>query len=131
MMEIHREGGSVLARWLTFIVEREQVRLRRAANLPREQWTDDPLIRDYKFTNVRPADDRVSRWYQTNWLLPHKDVPYAWFSAPVHVLINWPATEAEPSHCVDHPRISCGARLREAIWHSRQCPSSRAQRRSA
>jgi hypothetical protein len=49
LAEIHRDSNNVLARWIAFIVAREQARINRAAGLPREQWANDPLIRDRKF----------------------------------------------------------------------------------
>lgn len=43
-----------------FIRERESIRLRRAAGMPREQWTQDPILRTYKFTNVKREHDRTT-----------------------------------------------------------------------
>lgn len=44
-----------------FADERQQVFLRRAARMP-EPWTDDPILREYKFTNAYRASDRVSQY---------------------------------------------------------------------
>jgi hypothetical protein len=52
LSEIHHSSDNMLGRWIAFIVAREQARLNRAAGLPREQWTDHPLIRKYKFTTL-------------------------------------------------------------------------------
>ena len=41
-----------------FIVEREEIRLRKEAGL--SPLTVDPILRDYKFTNVRRENDRTS-----------------------------------------------------------------------
>lgn len=40
--------------------EREAIRLRRRANRP-WPWTEDPILRDYRFTNVRRSDDRTTQ----------------------------------------------------------------------
>lgn len=44
----------------SFMIERESIRQRRLAGLPREQWTSDPIFQEYSFTNVDRADDRMS-----------------------------------------------------------------------
>jgi len=46
--------------FFSFVEEREQIRLRKEADLP-YPWTDDPILRDYKFTNVHRHHDRTSR----------------------------------------------------------------------
>lgn len=45
--------------FMAFINEREQVRLRKEADLP-FPWTEDEILRKYKFTNVRRHHDRTS-----------------------------------------------------------------------
>lgn len=48
--------------WAT---ERELSRQRREAGiLP--PWTNDPIVRDYRFCNVSREDDRVTRWIKAN-----------------------------------------------------------------
>ncbi len=43
-----------------FITERESIRLRRLAGLPREQWTQDPVFQQFSFTNVKRIHDRTT-----------------------------------------------------------------------
>lgn len=43
-----------------FVYERESIRVRRLAGLPREQWTQDPILQTYKFTNVKREHDRTT-----------------------------------------------------------------------
>lgn len=43
-----------------FLREREATRLRKEAGSP-FPWTDDPIIREFKFTNVRREHDRTTR----------------------------------------------------------------------
>jgi hypothetical protein len=40
-----------------FVVAREQVRLNRAAGLPRDEWTSDPILSMYKFCNIDREHD--------------------------------------------------------------------------
>jgi hypothetical protein len=94
LADCHLGSEDILARFIAFVVERDRIRLRRAAGLPREQWTDVPLLARNKFTNIRPLHDRVARDFQHNWMLPHRNAPDAWFLAVVHVLFNWPPTLA-------------------------------------
>lgn len=47
--------------FFTFMLNRELVRLRRNAGHPRPAWTADPILREYKFTNVKREHDRTTR----------------------------------------------------------------------
>lgn len=101
-------GAKRLAAW---ILEREAIRLRRAigtrASLglhqthkgTQERWTDDPILRDYKFCNVRREDDRVTRWIAEHWRNPHQNEDDVWFAMVVARFINWPGTLQE----LDYP----------------------------
>lgn len=87
-----------VSRFVDFVFEREQIRLRRVlgSKLP---WTDDPILRLYRFTNVRRRDDRVSCWlqgavYQTSGFLERKDTLAAIQFAALCRWINWPPTIA-------------------------------------
>lgn len=44
-----------------FAAERQEIFLRRAAGVS-YPWTDDPVLREYRFTNVYRASDRVSQY---------------------------------------------------------------------
>ena len=78
-----------LDRFLDFIFEREEIRLRRAKGEP-GPWTDDPILREWSFTNIRREDDRVTKWIAANWRKPHADDPDLWFAMVVARLVNWP-----------------------------------------
>lgn len=43
-----------------YLEEREKIRLRREAKLP-APWTDDPILREFKFTNVKRIHDRTTK----------------------------------------------------------------------
>lgn len=79
---------------LYFVFEREAIRLARKNELPREQWTADPVFRKYKFTNIRRRDDRVSQWVITRLIEPAVDNgdEHLWFTLVIARLINWPPT---------------------------------------
>lgn len=76
---------------LHWIKERESVRVKKEAGAPKP-WTTDPIIRDYKFCNVRRNDDRVSRWIHDHWLHPYADHSNITFAMCVARIFNWPET---------------------------------------
>jgi hypothetical protein len=61
-------------RFLYWVSEREKIRIAKEAGEPKP-WTDDEILRSYKFCNVRRMDDRVSRWLVENWYRPHYNHP--------------------------------------------------------
>lgn len=48
-----------------FIFERHSIKKKKDAGLPRP-WTDDPILNEYRFTNVRREDDRESQYLIKN-----------------------------------------------------------------
>ena len=55
-------------RFVYYINERHDIKLTRDEGIdPQECWTKDPILKEYKFTNVRRAWDYTSRWLTTNW----------------------------------------------------------------
>ena len=76
---------------LHWVKERESVRIKKEAGEPKP-WTTDPIIRDYKFCNVRRNDDRVSRWIHDHWLHPYANHPSITFAMCVARIFNWPET---------------------------------------
>lgn len=43
-----------------FMIERENIRLRRALGWPKAEWTNDPIFQTYSFTNVKREHDRTT-----------------------------------------------------------------------
>ena len=76
---------------LLWIQEREYIRVKKESGKPKP-WTNDPVLRDYKFCNVRREDDRVSRWVQREWLAPNEGNPNFAFAACMARHFNWPDT---------------------------------------
>ena len=57
----------------TFMIKREKLRLVKAEGAP-WPWSSDPILNEYKFTNVKRYHDRTTIWF---WQLleEHKDAP--------------------------------------------------------
>jgi hypothetical protein len=76
-----------------WVNERHQIYTRRSAGAPKP-WTDDPILRAYKFTNVFRQLDRGTVWLTEHFIAPHRlDDPslllanIAWYRA-----FNWTGT---------------------------------------
>ena len=78
-------------RLVYFIVEREAVRQCRESGV-KGPWTKDPILKEWKFCNVRREDDRVTKWIAKNWRDNHHTEPDLWFAMVVARFINWPET---------------------------------------
>lgn len=63
---------SPVQRLIYFIKERESVRLKKEANLPKP-WTNNVILQKYRFCNVRRMDDKVSQWLLRHWYNKYKD----------------------------------------------------------
>lgn len=83
----------VLVYW---IKERDNIRAAKEAGEPKP-WTGDPLLRDYRWCNVRRMDDRVSAWLTEHWYDDRHDRNYQIYDAAFARLINWPDSLAEVS----------------------------------
>lgn len=66
--------------------ERHSTHLRRAAGLPRSEWTQDPILRQYRFCNVYRELDRTTQWFRTNVRDPLRDTPEVLLAT---VLFRW------------------------------------------
>ena len=58
------------AQLFTYMLERENIRRRKEAGDP-APWTDDPILREFSFTNVRRSDDRTTRDLMANFYRPN------------------------------------------------------------
>lgn len=58
-----------------------------AANL-----TNDSILGEYRFCNVRREDDRVTRWIRENIIKPYADHEHLWLMLAIARTINWPPT---------------------------------------
>ncbi len=76
---------------------REAARIKRAAYdlaspgvVP--YFSDDPIIREWRFCNVRREDDRVTIWIRQNIREPYAEHPLLWLMLCLARQINWPPT---------------------------------------
>jgi hypothetical protein len=82
----------LLDEFVAFITERWSIHQRRLKGLP-PPWTQDEILRTYRFTNVRREDDRVTRWISERWLQPHAtNYDTVVFAMCLARLVNLPAT---------------------------------------
>lgn len=74
-----------------WVKERQAIHDKKEAGLPKP-WTDNPILQNYKFCNVRREDDRVTIWIKNHWRDPCRGHPNMWFAMIVARLFNWPDT---------------------------------------
>lgn len=82
-----------LLQFFYWMNERHAIYLRKEAGEP-PPWTDDNILRTYKFTNVFRKLDRVSRYYIYEVYRPnqHKTVQQIVFNTILFRAFNWPPT---------------------------------------
>lgn len=84
-----KKNVDLMLRW---IHQREAIRVRKEAGA--EHLTDDPILKKYRFCNVRREDDRVTIWIRENIRERFADHPHLWFMLCCARQINWPGTLA-------------------------------------
>lgn len=55
--------------------KREAIRQKRLQDLP-PPWTKDPILQEYKFTNVKREHDKTTQFLIKNFYKPNKDKPF-------------------------------------------------------
>lgn len=53
-------NDDAVRRFFAMMIKREELRQRKGTGQP-WPWTDDPILRDYKFTNVKRTDDKTTQ----------------------------------------------------------------------
>lgn len=71
-----------------FIEERHAIHRRRKAGHPKP-WTSNPILQQFRFTNVYRELDTETKWIKENWREPHRSDPDLWFAMVVARLVNW------------------------------------------
>ena len=113
---------------LAWAREREAIRVRKERGDP-WPWTEDPILRQYSFCNVRREDDRVTRWIAANIREPFADSPYLWWMLAAARQLNWPPTLQALMDAGAWPRsnrfrpesvttVLEGFRTRKEKWHT-------------
>jgi len=84
----------MLKKQLYWMHERQRIYLKRLSGEP-WPWTQDPILRSFRFCCVYRENDKVTQWIRDNWRIPYADHPNLWFAMCVARQINWPDTLAE------------------------------------
>ncbi len=88
-------NAQILSHFINFVSDRDAMRCRREAGQP-WPWTDDPILKSYKFCNVRREDDRVTNGIAKIIRQRYSEHPDAWFPLTVaRRAVNWPDTLAD------------------------------------
>lgn len=85
---------SPLERCLYFIRERESIRLKKDAGEPKP-WSQNTILQNYRFCNIRRMDDKVSKWLYNNWYQPNFDHIRIIWACGLARFINKPDSLAE------------------------------------
>lgn len=78
----------------SWMSERHAIFLRRQSGQPKP-WTDDPILRAYRFCNVFRELDRVTVWIRENIREPFADHQHLWLMLAIARTINRPDTLGE------------------------------------
>ena len=91
-----KPGKALLDDVLYWVWERENIRMMKLSDEPREMWTSDPILSKYRFCNVRRRDDRMSQWIMNNLLDDERlgGENDMWFVAAIARYVNWPPSLA-------------------------------------
>lgn len=73
--------------FFTYARARHQIYLKRAAGYPRP-WTEDPILDQYRFTNVFRELDKTTAWYRNNVRLPFDHRPEVLLATVVFRMFN-------------------------------------------
>lgn len=82
-------------RYWAMLRERELIRYRRSIGCSRDAWTDNAILREYRFCNVFREDDTVTRWINDHIRIPMRDHPELVTALSLARWINLPATLQE------------------------------------
>lgn len=79
---------------IAFMQARHAIYQKRSMNLPKP-WTQDPILRDYRFCNVYRELDKETAWIRDNWRNPLAEHDYLFFAMTVARIVNWSPTLEE------------------------------------
>jgi hypothetical protein len=83
-----------LASLLIFMQARQLIYKRRSAGEP-PPWTDDLILRNYKFENIYREQDKETIWLKQNWREPYRDHPNLWLAVALFRWVGWSPALAE------------------------------------
>jgi hypothetical protein len=79
------QGGR--ARFFAYARERHQVYLKRRAGKP-QPWTQEPILQEYRFTNVFRELDKTTEWFRKNVRDPLQDSPEVLLATVLFRMLN-------------------------------------------
>lgn len=76
-----------------FVSERENILYNKVTDPKQKKpWTEDEILKKYRFCNIHRRDDRVSAWIVQNIIIPYKEHEWLWIMLCIARYINWPPT---------------------------------------
>lgn len=78
-------------RFVYYLRERLAIHARRACGEP-PPWTADPILRTYRFTNVKREWDRTTQWLLKHWYRPRPEHPHAGVACALARFFNYTPT---------------------------------------
>ena len=86
-------NDKILEKFFYWISERHQVYLKKEINFEPKPWTDDEILRGYRFANVFRDLDRGTQWVKRNFIKPHyNDGAFLFFNLLWYRSFNWIGT---------------------------------------
>lgn len=82
----------ITTQFAKFAIERHKIYLKRYVQKQDKPWTQDPILRSYRFCNIYRELDTVSIWIRKNIIKRYETNPNLWFMLCVARIINWPPT---------------------------------------
>lgn len=82
----------MLERLCAFVLERQRIWYRRTVLHLQKPWTEDSILRQYKFCNVFREQDTVTQWIAEHIREPYAKHPCLWLMLAAARQINWPPT---------------------------------------
>lgn len=70
----------------TYALKRHQIYISRSLDEPRSEWTDDPILKHYRFTNVFRELDKTTVWYRENVREKYDGTPSVFLAT---ILFRW------------------------------------------
>lgn len=116
-------------RFVYYMNERYDIKIKRDEGVPRELWTADPILREYKFTNVKRAWDYTSRWLQESWYDPHGRKKWAGMIAAFARFFPYVPTLEAVGLPQDNPKFLLTTNIRRWFARSKKVLADRQDRK--
>jgi hypothetical protein len=75
-------------KFFAYARERHAITLRRASGLPRQEWTKDPILMQYRFCSVFRELDKTTMWFRRHVRYPMRKEPEVLLATVVFRLLN-------------------------------------------